>query len=133
MATISFPGFEEYRHKIVESGNRIVGTIKYASYEAAGMVADAIKANAPVDSGALRDSIALTRYRTEKGFTYTKVVFDGYDESGTPNSLKAAALESGTSKMPKRPFVRPAVNRVRKAAQASMAAALDRKFAQMMK
>lgn len=133
MATISFPGFEEYRYKLVDCGNRIPGTIKYATYEAAGMVADAIKANTPVDSGALKDSIALTRYRTEKGFTYTKVVFDGYDEKGTPNALKAGALESGTSKIDKRPFIRPAVNRVKKAAVASMAAALDRKLAQQMK
>jgi len=57
--------------------------------------------------------------------TNTKIGFDGYDRKGVPNALKARAMESGTSTQPKRPFVRPAVNRVKKKAIEEMGKTLD--------
>lgn len=133
MAKIEFKGADEYTKKLRMMGARIQGTIKYASYEAAGIVADAIKANTPKDTGDLRDSIALTKYRTENGFTYTKVIFDGYDRNGVPNALKANAIESGTSRIPKKPFIRPAVQRVKRVAEKSIETALNKKLEEMMK
>lgn len=136
MAKIEFKGTDEYIKKLTELGAHIQGIIKYASYDAAGIVADAIKENTPVgekDGGDLRDSIALTKYRTENGFTYTKVVFDGYDRKGVPNALKANALESGTSRMPKRQFIRPAVNSVKRAAEFSIETALNKRLEELMK
>lgn len=138
MAKIEFKGADEYIKKLTEMGASIQGTIKYASYEAAGIVADAIKANTPEDTGDLRNSIALTKYRTENGFTYTKVVFDGYDRKGVPNALKANALESGRSDgngntVGKHAFIRKAVDRVKKAAEFSIETALNKRLEELMK
>ena len=86
---------------------------KYAIYPAAGEVLEALKAATPRDPGDLRDSEILTRFVTDEGQVYTAVVFDGYDRNGVPNSLKARAIESGTSRMKKQPFIRPTVNRMK--------------------
>lgn len=133
MAKIEFDGFEEYRKQLLKLGTSIEGVIKYAVYDAAGMVADAIKANTPVESGALQNSIGLTGFRNEDGYVYTKVVFDGYDGRGVPNALKARVLESGSSKRKKHPFIRPALNRVKSAAEYSIEMKLDEKMKELMK
>lgn len=133
MAKIEFDGFEEYRKQLLKLGTSIEGVIKYAVYDAAGMVADAIKANTPVETGALQNSIGLTGFRNEDGYVYTKVVFDGYDGRGVPNALKARVLESGSSKRKKHPFIRPALNRVKSAAEYSMEMKLDEKMKELMK
>ena len=116
MATIKFDGLDEYMAKLRDLGVNIEGTIKAAVYPAAGMVIEAIKENCPVDSGDLRESMALVKYQNENGFVFTKVVFDGYDSKGVPNALKANVLESGSSTRQKHPFIRPAVNRIKAAA-----------------
>jgi HK97 gp10 family phage protein len=133
MAKIEFDGFEEYRKQLLKLGTSIEGVIKYAVYDAAGMVADSIKANAPADTGALRNSIGLTDFKNDGGYVYTQVVFSGYDGRGVPNVLKARVLESGSSTRAKHPFVRPAVNRVKSAAEYSIEMKLDEKMNELMK
>lgn len=59
------------------------------------------------------------------GNTNTKIGFEGYDRKGVPNALKARAMESGTSTLKKRPFVRPAVNKTRGKAIEEMGKKLD--------
>lgn len=132
MAKIDFGGIELYAEQLAKLGARAEGICRYAVFDAAGMVIDAIKENAPVGTGDLRDSAILTPFVNEEGYVYTKVVFDGYDRNGTPNAVKAAVLESGTSRMKKRPFIRPAINRVKKEAEQSIADALDRKINEIM-
>jgi HK97 gp10 family phage protein len=62
--------------------------------------------------GDLLDSLGIAPPDIDKeGNTNTKVGFDGYDSKGVANAIKARAMESGTSKQNKKPFVRPAVNR----------------------
>lgn len=117
MAKIKFEGLDEYIAKLSKLGVDVEGTIKRAVYPAAGMVIEEIKANTPVNTGGLRDSAALTTYRNDDGYIYTEVVFDGYDENGHPNPVKARVLESGSSTRQKHPFIRPAVNRVMRAAE----------------
>lgn len=133
MATISFKGIDEYSKRIASLGASAEGICKYVVYDAAGIVIEAIKANTPVDSGDLRESVALAPFRNDNGFINTKIEWAGYDSNGTPNALKAAVLESGRSNKNKVPFIRPAVNSARKAAEASMAAALDRELEKKMK
>jgi len=133
MAKITFEGFEEYRKQLLKLGTSIEGVIRYAVYDAAGMVADSIKANTPIESGSLQNSIALTGFRNEDGYIYTKVVFDGYDGRGVPNALKARVLESGSSKRKKHPFIRPAFNRVKSAAEFSIENKLNEKMNELMK
>ena len=132
MAKIEFGGIELYAEKLAKLGAGAEGVCKYAVYEAAGMVIDAIKANTPEDTGDLRESAVLRPFANDNGFIYTKVVFDGYDRKGTPNAVKAAVLESGSSKQQKKPFIRPAVNRVKKAAEFSIEKALDEKINEIM-
>lgn len=133
MAKIEFQGIEEYSKRLARLGAKAESACRYAIYDAAGMVADAIKENTPVDTGDLRDSVALTPMRNDEGYIYTQVEFSGYDRDGTPNPLKAAVLESGRSNMKKRPFIRPAVKRVEKAAQFSMEVALNEYISKIMK
>jgi HK97 gp10 family phage protein len=62
--------------------------------------------------GDLLDSLGIAPPDIDKdGNTNTKVGFGGYDSKGVANAVKARAMESGTSKQQKKPFVRPAVNR----------------------
>jgi len=133
MAKIEFPGFDEYAKQLKALGKDIEGICKYAVYDAAGMVADAVKANTPVDSGDLQNSIGLSRFRNDDGYINTKLVFEGYDSKGVPNALKARALESGTSKRPKHPFIRPAVNQVKNAAINTIRVQLDKKLYEITK
>ena len=132
MATIKFDGIEEYARQLSDLGAAAEGICKYAIYDAAGMVADAIKANTPEDTGDLKNSLVLRPMQNRDGFIFTKVVFDGYDSKGVPNAVKANVLESGSSTRQKHPFIRPAVNRVKQAAQFSIETALNKKIEEHM-
>lgn len=133
MAKISFgTGLENYIAQLRELGVQVEGVCKYALYDAAGMVADEIKAAAPEDTGDLKESLAISPYKNEDGFVYTKIDFVGYDRKGTPNSLKARAYESGTSRQPKRPFVRPTVQRVKAMAEAMIEKKFNEKCEEIM-
>jgi len=133
MAKIEFEGLEEYRARIKDLGLDIDGICKYAVYDAAGMVIEAIKANTPADSGDLRESAALYNFKNEDGFIHTGVYFPGYDSKGVPNAIKARVLESGNSTHKKQPFIRPAVNRVKNAAVAAIKNAFESKVQEYMK
>ena len=117
MATIKLEGLDEYVKKLTDLGANVEGSIKRAVYPAAGMVIEQIKNNTPVDSGDLKESMSLIRFENKDGYIYTQVNFDGYDRDGVPNSLKANVLESGDSTRQKHPFIRPAVNRCKRAAE----------------
>lgn len=132
MAKIEFRGIEEYARALAALGDKAEGICKYAIYDAASLVISEIKDNTPVDSGDLRDSTVLSKMKNDDGFIYTQVKFEGYDYKGTPNAIKAAVLESGSSTRAKHPYIRPAVNRVRKQAEESIARALDKKISQIM-
>ena len=110
------------------------GMIKAAVYEGAAVIADEIKASIPVDSGELKRSMGLSKITTKKGYTYTKVKFNGYDEKkkssafprGVPNAVKAASLESGNSRGQKAThFISHAVKRAKSAAIQAMSKKFD--------
>jgi len=138
VAKIEFQGFEEYRSRLLDLGANIEGVCKYASYDAADIVITAIKENTPVDTksksggGDLRDCVALYNFQNENGYIHTGVYFPGYDRDGVPNAVKARVLESGSSTRPKHPFIRKAVDSVKKAAIFSMDAALNKKLDELM-
>ena len=133
MAKIEFKGIEAYQKRLAQLGRKSESVCRYAIYDAAGAVVEAIKANAPVDTGDLRDSIVLAPMKNEDGFVHTKVDIVGYDRKGVPNLLKARALESGTSRLPKKPFIRPAVRRVENLTQLLMEKSLDEIISRIMK
>lgn len=92
---------------------------KKAIYEAAGIVADRIRANlknvvSGDSNGDLEKSLGIAPIKEDReGNWNTKIGFDGYDRRGVPNQLKARVLESGRSNQKKRPFVRPAVRQTK--------------------
>lgn len=133
MATMHFKGIDEYSKKLAALGAASEGVCKYAVYEGAAILIEEIKANTPNANGDLQNSIGLAPMRNDDGFINTKIVWAGYDREGTPNALKAAVLEHGRSNKNKVPFIRPAVNRVRKAAEFAIGAALDKKIEELMK
>lgn len=100
------------------------GMAKRAIYEGAKITADAIKKELQTNhkrTGALAESVGIPQMQQDKkGNWNTKIGFDGKDSRGVANMIKARALESGTSKQPATPFVRPALNRVRKQVQKVM-------------
>ncbi|AKL96624.1 HK97-like phage protein [Clostridium aceticum] len=85
-----------------------------------------VKKNYKKSSGDLIDSFGIAPPDVDRlGNTNTKIGFEGYDSKGVPNALKARAMESGTSQLKKRPFVRPAVNKMKKKAIEEMGKTLD--------
>ena len=128
MAKIEMQGLDEYMKKLSDLGASVEGSIKRAVYPAAGLVIEAIKANTPSDGAAngLRESAALRTFKNDNGFVYTQVTFEGYDERGHPNPVKARVLESGSSTRQKHPFIRPAVNRVKAQAEGMIAAEFEK-------
>lgn len=135
MPGISFKGLEAYQKQIEALSNpkTVESMCKYSIYDAAGMVCDEIKKATPVDTGDLRSSVKLETMKTRDGATYTKVDFTGYDRKGVPNMVKARAIESGTSRIRKQPFVRPTVQRVTKLAEFMIDKAVNEYLSKFMK
>lgn len=101
------------------------GIVKRGIYVGAGMLADKIKSNlagvlSGNSSGALIESLGISKIDAGGGIANVSIGFDGYDAKGTANQLKARCLESGTSKLKKRQFIRPAVNSVKSAMTEAM-------------
>ena len=132
-----------------------------AVYAGAGIVADAIKdsikalpivrgygtesdplpggVTAPQKAG-LIDGLGISHMQDDMGYLNVKIGFDGYNATktekypqGQPNQLVARGVESGTSWKQKCPFVRPAINRSRKRAEAKMAQVIDDEIEKVMK
>lgn len=89
----------------------------------------------------LLDSLGITPPDIDfDGNTNTKIGFDGYGKlptkkypKGVPNQLLARAIESGSSVRKKTPFIRKAVNKSKKLAEAEMQKKLDEKIKIIMK
>ena len=141
MARMTFNAGDEYARKLSQLSAGSEAIAKKAIYEAADIVADKmrekLKANldgSEQSTGALEASLGITPIQTDKdGFINAKIGFDGYDEKGVPNQLKARVMESGSSKIRKRPFVRPAVNATKKAAVEAMQKVVDEEIENIMK
>jgi hypothetical protein len=89
----------------------------------------------------LLDSLGITPPDIDfDGNTNTKIGFDGYGKiptkkypKGVPNQLLARAVESGSSVRKKTPFIRKAVNKSKKLAEAEMQKKLDEHIEIIMK
>lgn len=135
---IDFDVESDLTEKLGELAAKSPGILKRCLYPAAGVLADEIRKRlAPHDqTGALADSITIAEMRVSGMEVNTVVFFRGYDTShksksypnGVPNAIKAAALESGTSKQRKTPFIAPAVKAVKERATALMQQQLDQEI-----
>lgn len=152
---MTFKAGDEYALKLSKLATGSEEIAKKAIFEAAKIVADKIKANLEGNlydpgyvgkgdgglfgaknsrqSGDLLDSFGISPItRDNNGDWNTKLGFDGYDSKGVPNQLKARAMESGTSRLRKRPFVRPAVNSTKKRAQGKMEEVVETEIVKKM-
>lgn len=136
MAKFKFEGLDDYIQKInrLADPKRAEGLIKAAVYPGAGVIADAVRERLSTHSrtGDLADSMFLSVMENENGYVYTQLGFAGYDGNGVPNAVKAAVLESGSSRQKKTPFIRPAVKSAKDKAEAAMAAELESRIKQLM-
>lgn len=141
MARITFNLGEDYMLRLSALADRSEETAKRAVYEAAGIVTDQIRTNLETNlagseqsTGALEASLGITPVAMDQdGFWNAKIGFDGYDAKGVPNQLKARVMESGSSTIRKRPFVRPAVNAKKKDAIEAMQRVIDEEIEKNMK
>lgn len=161
MAKIEFKGLEEYRLKLAQlsalSEEQVIGK---AVFDGAKIAADVIRqeirgiptseawgtAKTPKagpseeEKQGLLDSFGITPIRNDSGFVNVKLGFDGYQGKptvkyprGKPNQMIARAVESGTSFMNQTPFMKSALRKVRKAAQAAMKKRVEEEVDKIMK
>lgn len=144
MARLDIDGTDEIFNVLREVETCIDDISKMALYDGAKILADEIKSNLkalPTDDPdrKLRDGsqyTSLTTHEKEhllKGFGISKIQgnsvegndvavgFGGYGDfktkkypKGVPNQLIARSVESGSSVRQKHPFVRPAINKVKR-------------------
>lgn len=133
MARMTIHGLDEYAMKLSKLGTDGSKIAKKVVMAGANPIADEIRKNlknnlkgSGYSTGDLLDSFGIAPPDVDRrGNTNTKIGFDGYDRKGVPNPLKARAMESGTSTQPKKPFVRPAVSKMKKKAIEEMGKTLD--------
>lgn len=113
--------------------------IKKAVYDGADILANQVRANLQANlagsqysTGALLEAFGVAPIRQYGDSINTKMGFDGYDGKGVPNALKARAMESGTSKQAKRPFMRPAFNQKSEQARAKMVQTFEEEIKKIM-
>jgi HK97 gp10 family phage protein len=114
-ARLRFTGLTELRHAVKSYGQNLVDASVAAVKDAVESTATQARATAPVDTGALRDSI--------RGSVST----DGYSVKGTvrASARHATFVEFGTEDTPKHPFLSPAaIGNQRRLNQALKAAVL---------
>lgn len=162
MARMTFKAGDDYALKLSKLATGSDEIAKKAIYEAAGIVADAIKANLEAlpteEFRYLRDddkfsglpksqkqdlveSFGITPIKQDGNWDWSaKIGFDGYGSiptkaypKGLPNQMLARAVESGSSVREKHAFVRPAVNSTKKAAKAKMEQVIDEEIKKIIK
>ena len=139
MAILKFKGLAEYELRLsrLEKGvEKIAGA---AIYDGASIVADEIRKGndrMPERTGrtkqGLQDGFGISPMENDDGYLNVKLGFDGYNTNNVANVLMARVFESGTSKVQKHPFVRPAVNRAHKRCEAKMSETLDKEIKKIM-
>lgn len=145
MARMTFKAGEDYMLRLERTAGRSEEIIKKALAEGAGILTTEIRKNLTENlndpasasssgsallknfyneiSGSLLESLGFTPALQDRdGVWNVKVGFGDpdYDPKGVANQLKARVMESGSSTIRKRPFVRPAVNAKRKEAESAM-------------
>ena len=139
MAKMTFKAGDEYAIKLSRLASGSGEIAKKAIYAGAKVVADRIREEmdkklSGESTGDMAESLGITPIeRDNAGNWNAKIGFDGYDRKGVPNQLKARVMESGSSTIRKRPFVRPAVNATKKESQTVMAAVIDEEIEKIMK
>lgn len=130
------------------------GIAKMCVYDGAEIVADAVRRNiqnlperdpkehkakprgaTKEEKEAMLKGLGVATHRTTSGTVNTSIGFDGYDGHPTPKypnghaiSMIARTIESGSSWLNKTPFLKPAFNSSKAAAEEAMAARFDKEI-----
>ncbi len=136
MAKMTIKGTDELELQLSKLGTMSTKIAKDVVMAGAQPVADEIRkglennlAGSKYSTGDLEASLGITPPDVDSaGNVNTKIGFDGYDRKGVANQLKARVMESGTSKIKKRPFVRPAINRSKNKALEEMQKKFDKEI-----
>ena len=137
----SIYGFTELEKQLSSLSRGSIEIGKKAVRKGAGILADQVRANlrknlagSEYSTGDLEESLGVTPAGVDRnGVINAKVGFDGYDRKGVPNQLKARAMESGTSRQRKRPFIRPAVNKAKQKVEKAMEQTIDEEISKIVK
>lgn len=138
MATIRFSGIDAYREQLQRLEQDSEEILKRAVYDGAAIVADEVRQRlhavlSPDATGQLESSLGISKIQNDRGYVNARIGFDGYDSKGVPNQLKANVLESGSTRQPKRPFMRPAVNASRRPAEEKMKQVVEQEIENIMR
>ncbi len=158
MARMTFMLGEEYGEKLLRVASSSEEIAKAAIDAGADILADEIRQNLTANlndpesvskngsilfknyynktSGSLLKALGITPIRQdENGIWNAKIGFGDpdYDPKGVPNLLKARVMESGSSTIRKRPFVRPAVAAKKKEVLEAMQQVIDEETEKIMK
>lgn len=163
MAKMTIKGLDEYALALSRLEKSNLDISKKAIYGAAGIVADKIRANLesiPIEKSRyateknklngvtvkqkkdLANGLGISPISKSEddNFINVKIGFDGYGSTktkkfpnGVPNVLLARSIESGASFRNKKPFVRTAVNSVRKEAVTLMGNIIEQEIKKEMK
>ena len=156
MARLDFVGIDEYLAQLKELGDKANGICKRALYDGAAVLADAVRAEVEAlpttdrnedpqgvfeyEKQGLLEGMGIAKMKDEDGRISTRVDFDGYNRmkskkypNGHPNSMIARAINSGTSKRKKNPFMSRAVKKARERANKAMSARMDSDINNIMK
>lgn len=158
MATFEFTGLDKYLSQLDELGEKVNGLCKRALYDGAAVVANAVREEVQglvttdrnakdgdpqlpfeYEKDGLLESLGIAKMSEENGYISTQIWFDGYNRmkskkypKGHPNMMVARAINSGTSKRPKNPFMNRAVKKAKAKAEAAMDARLSADIEQIM-
>lgn len=156
MARISFTGLDKYLEQLNKIGNASTAICKMALYDGAAVVGNAIRAEVEAlpttdrngdpqqileyEKEGLLEGLGVAKMKSKNGVIYTRIDFDGYNRmkskkypNGHPNSMIARAINSGTSKRKKNPFMSRAVKKARERANKAMSARMDSDINNIMK
>ena len=154
MAKFRIVGIDAAIKDIDKIGLDVDGIAKMCVYDGAGIVADAVKRNinnlpvrdpkahgkslrgaTPAEKEALAKGFGVASMRVDGSNVNTVLGFDGYDNNPTKKypkghaiSMIARTIESGSSWLNKTPFLKPAFNSSKSAAEEAMAARFDKEI-----
>ncbi len=150
-------GLDEYISLLGNLEFKSPAIIGKSTYQGAKIVADQIHANIQgLPTGTKREKIprnpteeekagmleglGIAKHRVDGSFYNVKIGMDGYNNdrtekypNGKPNAMIASSIESGSTVMRRNPFISRAVNTTKAAAEAAMAAEVDKQIKQIMK
>ena len=124
-------GYRQLQAKLDKLGYDAGRQMAPALVKAAGVVRDKAKALAPVDTGAMRDGIHVTKPKVRLRAASVRVQTGRREQMGIPkgaNYYYPAAVEYGTKHRAAQPFMRPAALASRKQVVAILSDELGRRI-----